>query len=260
MNFNNVTRTYTLKSTIKTYGGNQFGCLKAFTFMSDNSTTYYVNDYCNGNVLIFNQNWNYLTFKFISYYLEYSMVINNYLYLTAYSFGIFKTDKYLNIIGNYVSDYFEGMYYNSSSNSIFVASYYDNRIVELTLDLSFISSIDTNYYMPFSINGANNKLYVGTFEGDILVLINRKISQVYLGCKSIGSYFTASSILFDNYGNVGVNCYSSYDNYFAVFFINGTFTGNKLLTPVTNSESPDVKFDSLNRLIAISSKQISIFY
>ena len=187
------------------------------------------------------------------------MVINNYLYLTAYRFGIFKTDKYLNIIGNYVSDYFEGMYYNSSSNSIFVASYYDKKIVEFTKDLLLLSSFSTANYMPASINGINDKLYVGTLDGVILVLINRIISQVYLGCDSISYYYSATSIFFDNYGNIGVDCDSVYDHYFAVFFINGTFTGNKLMTPVNNSYSSDVKFDSLNRLIAVSEKQISIF-
>ena len=196
---------------------------------------------------------------YLAPYLNCIIAVSNILYITTDN-GIYKTDKYLNVIGYYLS-YMEyiGLCYYSPSNTIFVASYSGKKIFELSTALATVSSISTGKYLPASIQDFNGKLYVGTFDGYILVILNRIISQVLQGCNSLLDTFIAASILFDNYGYMAVNCDSAFDHYFAVFFINGTFTGNKLMTPNNYTYSSDVRFDSLGRLIANSDNQISIF-
>ena len=249
MNFLNSICSYAINSTISS---NTFVNLIGITFYN---SAYYTVDWSSGNVVMFDKNWTYIKSSiYISPYLYKIIAVNGYLYVTTYQNGIYKIDLNLNIIGNYLDNYFEGMYYNSTSNTIFVASYYSSKIVELTPDLVFVSSMAAIGY-PSSLNGFNNTLYVGTIQGNIVIYVDRIFSYLSNGCSNVRSS-SALTILFDDYGNMGVQCEYLYEHYFLGFYLNGSYTGYSMSISANFSEASQVFFDSSGSLLLVGTQQI----
>ncbi len=68
--------------------------------------------------------------------------INDELFITAYN-GIYKTDNSLNLVESYIKTKasYRGIYHNSTSDILYIASLYSNMIDLFYRNLSFISSI-----------------------------------------------------------------------------------------------------------------------
>jgi hypothetical protein len=130
---------------------------------------------------------------------------NNYLFIIA-EYYIYKTDKYLNLIKQNSIYTPKGIYSNSNSNYLYVVSNYYNRIYQFDMNLNLISffQIESSYSFQ-TINSNNNKLYIGCYGGQILVVENQVVVQTFKGCN--GDYDYITSIAFDQYGYMATTCY-----------------------------------------------------
>ena len=242
----------TIKSTIERFNGDSFGDLHGFgMYSSPNATYYYLTQWIDGKVYIFNDEWKCITFKRFNYPF-YMISIDNNLYMTGLE-NVWKVDKDLNILRNYNPggwQGFEGISYNPSNGLIYVAA--TQKIFVFNFNLKLIRLISTEPHMPSSIAISSNKLYVGTSEGIILIYQNEEIINQFNGCD--GKYGSITSILFDSNGYMATSCgYPTLKLY--LFSPNGSYTGKSITTP----DCPQyIGFDSKGQFIQISGKQISI--
>ena len=228
-----------------------FICLVGFGYLVDSNTTYYALDWSANRIIIFDSNWQYLTFKSLTY-PAYMITVNNSLYIAAKNF-IYKTDKYLNITKQYnsTSAGYHGLYYNSSGNTIYVAGYYKYAIDVFDLNLNLVDSISTSTFTPYSLQGYKNYIYVGTGTGELIVIENKIIKQTVTVC----TVTLLSSIQIDNFGYMALSCYSDKMTYL-YYSSNVSYTGMSMAYSVypylTN-------FDSNGRFVVISPSQIDIY-
>jgi hypothetical protein len=103
--------------------------LNGFGIIDDANATYYALDNLidgtgTSNFVLYNRNWTYLTYKTMPIYIPFSIQsISNELFIAAKN-GIYKTDKYLNLVKSYnrpSADY-SSIYHNLSSDILYVAS------------------------------------------------------------------------------------------------------------------------------------------
>ena len=242
-----------IQSNITQFKGNSFGWLNGFGFYSSINTTYYVTDYHAGKVYILNDNWSYASFKTFTN-PAYMITVGTSLYLTGDS-NIWKLDKDLNTLCQYVATrdpFYNGLYYNSTNNLLYVAPYYLTVIHIFDLNLNFSHSFSILTYNPWSITGYNNQLYIGTNTGLILVIQNENILNQFNGCG--GNSVLLNSILFDDYGYMATSC--SDVNKLYLLFPNATSTSKIITTPL-NPEY--IGFDSKGRFIIILINKITIY-
>ena len=117
-----------------------------------------------------------------------------------------------------------------------------------------IDTIDTLPFLPWSLQSYNNKLYVGTDNGTLLVIIDKSIVDIIQVCNEKGSTLI-TSIIFDDYGFMTPVCFRS--DILNLYYANGTFTGMNLRSPSLLTSS---NFDASGRFIFTSLYQISVFY
>jgi hypothetical protein len=230
--------------------------LYGFSIIDDANATYYalddLNDGINSNFVLYDRNWTYLTYKTLFIYLPVSIIsFNNELFITGND-GIYKTDKSLNIVGSYISTGAEytGIYYNSTSDNLYVASYSFNRIDLFYRNLTFISTISlTN--QPWTLTENNGKLYVGLIDGSISVLENNLV------VKTITTLCTGliNSIVIDENELMAVLCNGN--NMLYLYSTNASYTGKNMTTPLypvfTN-------YDLNGNFIIAGSYQINLYY
>ena len=216
---------------------------------------YYVTDSEWNKINIFDENWNFINSK--TYPFPHNIAtINNTLFITSEN-SIYKTDKNLILIHQYNatnSPRYYGMYYNRTNYLIYVAAFDSKRIDIFDFKLlDRIDSIDLSTYpYPYSIQAHKNNLYIGTYNGQIIVVSNKKVVKTFNGCNGCSDYIT--SIIFDNFGYMGT---SSSTGYGYLFYPNGTLTNKRISAPA-NLEY--ISFDSKARLVLVSTKQIGIYY
>ena len=246
----------TIQSNINQLNGNSFVDLLGFgMFSSNNLTYYYVMDFWNSKVYIFNDQWSFISYKEF-YYTAYMIIIGNSLYMTGRN-NVWKVDKDLNILIDYnpggSTPSYLGISYNPSNGLIYVAAPWLNEIQVFSLDLTLIRRISTLPHEPWSITISSNQLYVGTGGGMILVYQNESLINQFNGCDGNSVWLT--SILFDPNGYMATSC-DNPANKLYLFSPNGSFTGKSITTP----QYPRyIGFDSKDRFIQISWKQISIY-
>ena len=222
-----------------------------FGYLVGTNTTYYAIDWSGNKIIIFDENWRYLTYKIFSGSV-YMITVNNNLYISGDN-NVYKTDKYLNIITryNYIA-YFRGLYYNSSSNIIYVAGYTKCKIYVFDLNLSLVDTIATSTHQPYSLEGYRKYIFAGTMSGQLLVIENKVIVKMYPVCS--GTQPTA--IIVDQYGYMAFCCYHTSATYL-YYTANVSYTNMSL----TYSVNPYfINFDSNGRFVVISPKQIDIYY
>ena len=235
-----------IQSTINRFDGTSFINLKGFgIYSSSNTTYYYVMEYGANKVYIFNEEWKFISFKNFDN-PNYMISIGNSYYVTN-QFNISKLDKDLNILRNYnstgVDPRYRGISYNPSNWLVYVAAADLNEIQVFNLDLTLIRHFSTSPCNPYSITESSNKLYVGTFEGIILVYQNETIIHQFNGCD--GDSASLTSIYFDQNGFIATSCFNSK---LYLFSQNGSFTGKSIAT----SYNPYyIGFDSKGRFIQI---------
>ena len=258
INLNNVLRYYQPRQIIRS---NKFSCAKSFTFVPGFNLTYYVIDGCSGYILLFDKNWNYLSFVEGFVNAKSINAVNTNIYITFESRGIIKTDENLIEVYNYQSNQtFTGMLFNSSSQTIYIASTSSASILEFTTNLDLVSSFSSGF-PALSLQIYENNLYVSTVIGQILIFLNKVLIGYYSGCDSLNyspRTFFATSMIFDNYGYMAIYCDSSNYHYIALFSTNVTYLNLKLQL---NQQYPSsATFDAQGRLVVISPNEISIFY
>ena len=167
----------------------------------------YVINYIFGQIYIFDNNWNFVANK-TSFLSAYSMVrVESYIYVTSNT-NFCKVDLQLNIIKELAAyTTMTGIYYNCTDNLLYTTVFYQKLIRYYDLNLTLISSFSTYPYMPYSITGYDNKLFVGTVEGNVLLILNQTIQKMFNGCN--GNVQRLQTILFDGFGNMATGCDNS---------------------------------------------------
>ena len=242
----------TSRTTINTYSGMNFTYLTGFGYLIDTNTTYYALDYSANRIIIFDQNWQYLTFK--SFIRPVRMVtINSALYISC-QLHVYKTDKNLNISSQYNSstDDYRGLYYNSLNNTIYVAGFTKCVIYVFDLNLNLVDSITNLTDNPVSIQGYKNYIYVGTNSGLLLVIENKIIIKTFHPC--VLAFL--SSIQIDHFGYMVLSCH--YDRKANLYYSSNVSYTNKSLTYEVNPYF--INFDLNGRFVVISNYQIDIYY
>jgi hypothetical protein len=204
-------------------------------------------------VLVYDENWEYQkNISFANNSLAYAIEIENELYLTGDD-ALYITDKSLNIINAFYNNGsgYRGIYYNKTSDLIYVAEQNFCSISIFNRSLELIEKIDIGY-KPFALAEYGNKLFVGTRNGTVLVIYNKTVINTYItNCNFI------TSLLIDNDGYIIIACNSPNAAY--IYHTNGTNTGKNIGT--TTSVVPFyINFDTKGRLIISSSSQIDIYY
>ena len=249
----------TIQSTINQINGASFGHLGGFGMYSSSGTVYYyLMDIGAYKVFILNDQWSFISAKVFTR-PAFMISIDNSLYMIGDD-NVWKLDKDLNILINYNpsgTPFYRGISYNPSNGFIYVIPVNLNEIQVFNLDLTLIRSISTSPHYTHTITFSSNQLYVGTYEGIILVYIffyqnEILIRQQFNGCD--GNSGLIPSILFDPNGYMATSCYES--NKLYLFSPNGSFTGKSITTPYRPTH---IGFDSKGRFIQISSNQISIY-
>ncbi len=215
----------------------------------DSNTINYITDYYNHRIIVYSKNWKYSFSKKFEY--PYSMIWkNNYLFIAG-EYYIYKTDKYLNLIKQYSLYESRGIY--SNSNYLYVVTYYYNRIYQFDINLNLITyfQIESSYSF-YTINGYDNKLYIGCYGGQILVVENQVVVQNFKGCN--GDYDYVTSIAFDKYGYMATTCY--YTSRIHIYTVNGIYTNKSVTTP---NYPRNVAFDSQNMMVVVSDYQITFY-
>jgi hypothetical protein len=223
--------------------------------MCDFNTSYYIIDLSTDTIFVLNDNYGYITKKSFSE-PAFMIAINASLYITGDE-NIWKTDKNLNVLKTYnESGRYRGIYFNSTENLIYVASklYTYIQVFDLNLTYKYIVNLPPAYNAR-SFGEYNNELYVGTYNSIVLVVVNKAIIRNFTACIDFNSI---SSIVFDNYGFIGIACQKDdQNNSVELYYFNGTFVGKKLTTP---ARTVFFGLDSKERFVLMSQKKISIYY
>ena len=247
-----IFKNVSTKSFFNSYNGHSFVGLVGFGKLIDSNSTYYVADFSDSKVIMFDENWNFLIYKtFIN--PAYILIINSTLYISGNS-NVFKTDKDLNILKQFdanVSPTYRGIDFNPTNKVIYVASSSFSRIDIFDLNLTLTDNINTSPYQPYALLISENMLYAGdSNNGYVLRISNKTIIGVFQSCSS--GYVTG--IFIDIYDYIATSCFSFAKLNLAQ--LNGTTTGLSINTPASPFA---MNFDSKGLLVQISFSQISIF-
>jgi hypothetical protein len=212
---------------------------------------YYVTD-LSSKIFIFDEDWNYVSFKLIQNNVYNIIRGVNYYYITV-STAFLKTDQQLNILITYnLFRGYLGLYYNSTIDSILVAPASLHVIHVFNFNLALTDTISIPSYNPWSINAYNDQLYVGTTNGTILVIVNKQIIKQFNGCN--GQSVSLFSILFDQFDKIATACEIISPLY--LLKTNGTYLNKNILTV----DYPFyIGFDSKSRLVVVTSKVIFVY-
>jgi hypothetical protein len=225
-----------------------------FGMSSSNPIQYYVTEYWQGKIFVFDENWNYISTKSSFSYVNYMIPVGNYFYITGND-NIYKTDQQLNVLIRYDStrsytDY-RGLYYNSTNNLIYIAAKYLEMIQVYNLNLTLNDSISITPYQPYSIKEHNNELYVGTDNGTMLVISNKQIIKQFNACN--GQSVKLYSILFDDFNNIATSCDN---NQLYLYNKSGSYL-NKSIQTVPYPRF--IGLDSKSRLVVVTYTKIILY-
>ncbi len=204
---------------------------------------------------MFDENWQFLISKSF-FKVAYMATIKNELYLTGDS-AVYKTDRNLNVLQTftYTGAGYRGIYYDTTSDTFYVAAYKLNKIHILDRNLTLIDSIDVNPYVPYSISENEGRFYVGNIDstGDVLVIENKLIIYTFKGCNGQSSYIY--SMLIDADGYMFTVCRTL--NTIYLNHINGTYMGKSI---ATQSNPSCIYLDTKGRYIFNSFQHIDIYH
>ncbi len=248
---------YKLNASI-TYTGSLAG-YTGFAISSSNPIRYYVTNFYQKQILVYDEDWNYVYLNSINNNVYYIIRGGYFFYITGMTATfsgsiILKTDQQLNILITYVCSNcgYQGIYYNSTFDSIYVAAASMQVIHVFNFNLALTDTIATVPYNPWAINVYNNQLYVGTSNGTILVIENKQIIKQFNGCN--GQSTTLKFILFDQFDNIAAACVI-----FSPLYLLKT-TGNYLNKNIpTVNYANYIGFDSKSRLVVLTNNLILVY-
>ena len=225
--------------------------------MNEATTKYYVSDFDINQILIFNENWEFVESKQFFKSVSSMKRIGDKILVsinTQSKTYLHTLDNNFNFLQNastgLMSSYLD-FWYNELNEFIYIPSHNHQRIDVYDQNLILLKSISVPGYYIKSINGYKNILYAGTLTGEILVIENDKITKFFKVCNKLYAY----SIQFDSMGLMAVNCY--YEKSIKLFTVNGV---NMNWSKNTTESSNYFDIDSKGRMIILTSHEISIYY
>jgi hypothetical protein len=226
-----------------------FGFAELFDNNNNNNSYFYISDRDLNSIVIFNEKWEFQSFKYIKRPV-FIVPVDKQLIITSDSY-IYQTDSDLNILNSYFlnSAGYRGIFYDKASDSLHAAGFYLNRIDIFDRNLTFIDSVNTTY-SPFSVYGHGGKMFVGTVNGKILIIQNRTITKSYSGLCG-GGYVL--SILVDYFSYMAFTCH---DGAVYTYHTNGSF----IFSYIFGKGRLFIKIDFNGHLIVNSLDQTKIYY
>jgi hypothetical protein len=222
--------------------------------MSSSNGNHFVTQTTDGKIFVFKEDWNYVSEKSSFTSVRYMFPVENFFYITGQS-NVWKTDQELNILLQYnystTSPAYRGLFCNLANSLIYVVPYSLQEIHIFNLSLTLNDTISIAPYYPWSINGYDNRLYVGTSNGTMLVIVNKQIIQEFNSCN--GQSNIVYSILFDIYYNMASSC-SNRQLY--LYDSNGRYLNKR----ITTLEYPlSIGYDTKSKLVIVSNTQIFLY-
>ena len=175
--------------------------LTGFGMSSSSPIRYFIINQYECKIYVFDEFWNFLSENSSITNAAQMIQVENYFYITSDD-NVLKTDENLNVLITYtVSEYFDpeyfGLYYNSIKSVVYVAAKNLYEIHVFSLNLELTDTILIAPFSPWSINGYNNQLYVGTIDdGKMLVILKKQIIKQFDGCNGQSDNPTIYSMLF----------------------------------------------------------------
>jgi hypothetical protein len=240
------------KASLYNYGYTSMGMPAHFAF---DGTYNYIIDYQIGVAYIYDNYWQYQSYKATPYPNPYHYVyVSGYFYIVADAY-VYKTDTNFNLIGTpyYGSYAYRGVAY---INGLIYAAHPVLRVIQVFSTTSFNNYQYVLNTSPHSGNGLcyyNGKLYVGSNTGVVLVY-----STVSSGSTFTSSFQTACttyimSISVDVSGSLGLSCLGGFGY---AYTISGT-----LQNTLSNlGQVASIFLDSNGRLITVAYNAIYIYY
>jgi hypothetical protein len=239
-----------------------------FGMSTSNPIRYFVTHNQENKIYAFDEEWNYVSENIFTRPL-FMISVGNSFYITG-DHNIWKTNQQLNLLIEYTesSHNYNGLYYNSTNDLIYVTVPDLYEIHVFNLNLTFNHNISTPYdydygYKPWSINGYNNKVYVGTYSGTILEIVNNQTTNQFFGCNDQLPQVDSIPILFDQFDNLATACiylqvsnnYSQVSNLY-LYNKNGSYLNKNISL---NERCLFIGFDSISRLVVVLNSQITIY-
>jgi hypothetical protein len=141
------------------------------------------------------------------------------------------------------------MYYNCIDYHLYTTASYLKLIRKYDLNLTLIEYFSVYPYLPLSITGYNNQIFVGTTNGNVLEIFNQIITNVFNGCN--GYVQRVMSILVDGNGNMATGC----DNWQLYLYTTTGFYQNKIIS----ARGALLFFDLKSQLVVSSWYQVYIY-
>ncbi len=252
MNFQSLLKSLELSNIIATFGSRELESVTNFGLGCDLNGSYFVlMGWPIDGIAKYDRNWNYINFTSINsprYLL--TLLINNtevilisrynYLSLTDANFKVFKSIT--------VSGYNEGLYFNSFSSLLFVATSSYSVLHVFNLNLTLLRNITVKYPTKY-IAEYNSSMYVSSTSSFIMVLKNEIVTLIFSTvCTTIQTFEI------DQSGLMALNCFiwPSSIIYLYDSNVNGTFTGQTWVSPGIDSAS--IGFDFSGNLVVASPK------
>ncbi len=213
-------------------------------------------------VFIYDEDWNFkfkinLTLSGLGSYIK---QVNNELFISNFD-RLIKTDLNLNVIKEIPTSFNStprGITHDDSCNdwilhAINSDSSSDNKIDVYDRNLTVVDSIPVPLpHKPYSVFYYENKMFVGNFGNqNLLVIHNKSISQVWTTpCTG-----TITSINVDQYGYIMVSCFSQKQLF--LLHKNGTYTGKSLNTTYSPTFA---SIDQKGRIIVNGGGKLQLFF
>jgi hypothetical protein len=232
----------------------QIHCAFGIEEIVDINTTYYVANYGLNHVVIYNEFWEYQTYKTLAG-CALIKAVGEELYVAANDY-IYKTDKNVNQIKSFANSgaTYRGLYYNKTCDCLFATSHSHKNIDIFDRNLTHLDSISVGPYgTPYGIDGYKNELFVGTIAADhkILVIQNKTIVKFY----DTMFIATITAIVIDIYGLMAVSFLENLT--IGLYHVNGTNMG---ISKQVFTKPYHFKKDSKGRLIVTTVSELAIYY
>ncbi len=223
----------------------------SFGMVCNSNISYYVMQYGNSRIIKFDKDWNFIKYSSISSRFMITLVDNNVKRLfISRSGGITEIDENLNQVKSViVSGRNYGLYFNSASVQLLVASGSYAIINVFNLNLTLIENITVPYTNKYILE-YDGLLYVSSESSYMMVLKN----QIFHHSFSTFCY-NIRNFAIDQNGILAICC--SYNNIIYLYTSNGTYTGQSWQSPVNYHNS--INFDSNGNLVISNYYGLYIF-
>ena len=220
---------------------------------------YYAVDNIKNVVIIFDETWSPKSFYNLSFSPAYIKQVENELFFTS-NMSLIRTTLTGTLLSQCFSNglFYRGIYYNESSQLLYVAGYdgINGGSIDLfNRNLTLLRQISLASRSAYSVEGFGNRLYVGAFQGNISSIIifeNETLIKSFSTSKCSG---IINGLVFDNDGYIGISCYLK--SYLFLYHSNGTYKNKSIL--ISGGSLTSLIFDALKRMIVIAATTIRIY-